>query len=265
MRSISGIILMFLILFFVSCGPSQEDRARVKLNQARIFLQNQDTSQAILELDSISVLFPKAVYSINAAKTLKDEINWDILQRYELELDSAKIIIEKFEKSFNQEKTEFDRYTQYIHKRQIFDNRWNKSFLKVHLDERGEIYFSSNYYGDQWINHTGIRVYDNPDQAKTERVEAGDANNHRSDFMDGKWEKVTFMDGNENDIIEFIANNTSRRLKAVFLGERYYYIILEEYDKRAFFEADSLSKAIKKQQFLEKEIIRLQAALNIDS
>ncbi len=262
MRSFAGAILVFLILIFVSCGPSQEDQARVKLNRARVYLQNQDTTNALLELDSIPVLYPKAPYATDAAKNLKHDIQWDILRRYESELDSVKTVIEDLEKNFVREETEYDRYAQYIHKRQQFDRRWDKSYLRILLDEQGAIWFSSNYYGDQFINHTGVRVYDGPDQAKTETVEADDINNHRSDFMDGKWEKVTYRDGKENNVIEFIARNTERRLKAVFLGDRYYYIILEAYDKRAFKEALMLSEALKKQHRLQDAISRLQGKLN---
>lgn len=265
MRFLPGITFLLLILMLFSCGSSQEDKGRVKLERAKVLLQNQDTTNALQELDSISRLYPKAAYSINAAKNLRDEINWDLLQRYESEVDSLSDIIQNLEKNFIKEKTEFDRDTQYVHKRQQFENRWNKSFLRVHLNEKGDIYFSSNYYGSQFINHNGIRVYDGPEQAKTERLEEGDVNIHRSEFLDGKWERVTFMNGNENNVIEFIALNTSLRLKAVFLGEKYYYIILEEYDKNAFKQALTLSNTIKKKRFLSKEIKRLQVALNIES
>ncbi len=65
-------------------------------------------------------------------------------------------------------------------------------------------------------------------------------------FRDLKWEKVTYRDGKDNGVIDFIANNTDRRLKAVFLGKEYYYIILEDYDKIAVKDALALSKALKK-------------------
>ena len=90
------------------------------------------------------------------------------------------------------------------------------------MDERGELYISSNYHGKEWLDHTGMRVYDGPDQAKTEKVALDSPDNHRSDFMEVKWEKVTYRDGKDNGVIEFIANNTQRHLKAVFLGERYF-------------------------------------------
>ena len=113
------------------------------------------------------------MYTINAAKNLKNEIDWEVLGRKESELDSTKRIIAALEKNFIKEKTEFDRDTQYIHKRQNFQRRWDKSYIQVHLNEKGDIYLSSNYHGEKWLDHTGIRVYDGPDQAKTSQNTAG--------------------------------------------------------------------------------------------
>jgi hypothetical protein len=251
------------MIVLTACGPSDEDKARAKMDEAKALLQNQDTAAALLQLDSIPRLYPEAMYSINAAKNLANEIRFEVLQRTEAELDSVKLEVAGLEKNFVKEKTEFDRYTQYIHKRQTFKRAWDRSYIQVHLDERGELYLSSNYHGDHWLNHTGLRVYDGGDDAKTETIPIGSVDNHRSDFMDAKWEKVSYRNGKDNGVMEFIANNVDRNLKAVFLGDEYYYIILEKYDKEAVRDALALSKAIKKRNKLEGEIKTLEKQLNI--
>ena len=256
-------IVLVTMFVFTACGPSDEDKARSKMDEAKALLQNQDTAAALLQLDSIPRLYPEAMYSINAAKNLANEIRFEVLQRTEAELDSVKLEVAGLEKNFVKEKTEFDRYTQYIHKRQTFKRAWDRSYIQVHLDERGELYLSSNYHGDHWLNHTGLRVYDGGDDAKTETIPIGSVDNHRSDFMDAKWEKVSYRNGKDNGVIEFIANNVDRNLKAVFLGDEYYYIILEKYDKEAVRDALVLSKAIKKRNKLEGEIKTLEKQLNI--
>ena len=162
------------------------------------------------------------------------------------------------------EKTQFDRYAQYTHKRQTFKRAWDRSYIQVHLDERGEIYLSSNYHGEKWLNHTGLRVYDNGEDAKTATIPLDDVNNHRSDFLESKWEKVSYRNGKDNGVIDFIAKNVNRRLKAVFLGDRYYYIILETYDKEAVRDALALSKAIKRRNGLTAEIKGLQNKLQVN-
>ena len=256
-------VLLFLVIL-VACGPSDEEKARVKMNMAKALLEKNDTTNALIHLDSISKLYPEAVYSINAAKNLVSEISFDLLQKKESELDSVNVQIADLEKSFTKEKTEFDRYTQYIHKRQTFERAWDRSYIQVHLDERGEIYLSSNYYGDHWLNHVALRVYDQGDDAKTDTISLDDVNNHHSDFMELKWEKVSYRNGKFNDVLEFIANNVNRNLKAVFLGSEYYYIILETYDKDAVRDALALSKAIKRKTKLEAEIKSLENKLRID-
>lgn len=264
MRISFQLLVLLTAIFFVACGPSDEDKARVKLNWAKTLLAKQDTTAALVQLDSIPKLYPEAIYSVNAAKNLITEISFSVMQQKESLLDTLKVRIEELEKSFVKEKTEFDRYTQYIHKRQTFKRAWDRSYIQVHLDERGDLYLSSNYHGENWLNHTGLRVYDRDDDAKTDSIPLGDTHNHRSDFMEAKWEKVSYRNGKDNGVIEFIANNTDRRLKAVFLGKEYYYIILETYDKAAVKDALALSKAIKAKTKLEAEIKGLQKKLQIN-
>lgn len=250
-------------LIFFACGTSDEEKARAKLNLAKNLLEKQDTTAALVQLDSIPVLFPKAIYSLNAAKNLKNEVHFDLLQRKEAELDSLKVKFEELEKSFVKEKTEFDRYALYIHKRQTFTRAWDRSYIQVHLNELGDLYLSSNYHGENSLNHVALRVYDRGDDARTDSIPLDDPNNHQSDFMEAKWEKVSYRNGKDNGVIEFIANNVERNLKAVFIGNKYYYIILETYDKQAVKDALALSKTIKARKKLEAEIKKLQNKLQV--
>lgn len=256
-------IAILLGIIFVSCGPSDEDKARVKLDLAKNLLLRNDTVAAILQLDSIPKLYPEAIYSANAAKNLVNEILFGVMQRKEAELDTLKLRIVDLEKSFTKEKSEFDRYAQYIHKRQTFKRAWDRSYIQVHLNERGELYLSSNYHGENWLNHTGLRVYDSGEDARTAEIPIGTVDNHRSDFMEAKWEKVSYRNGSDNGVVEFIAQHVDRNLKAVFLGKEYYYIILETYDKEAVRDALELSKALVEAKRLGKEIKDLQNHLNI--
>jgi hypothetical protein len=263
MKNSFQLLLLLVVFFFVACGPSDEEKARVKLNQAKVLLAKQDTTAALRKLDSIPKLFPEAIYTSNAAKNLITEVCFAELQIKEALLDSVRVQIKELEKSFIKEKTEFDRYTRYIHKRQAFKRAWDRSYIQVHLNERGDLYLSSNYHGKNWLNHYGLRVYDSGDAAKTDSIPLNTVDNHHSDFMEVKWEKVTYRNGKDNGVIEFIANNVDRRLKAVFLGRKYYYIILETYDKKAVRDALALSKEIKRTKKLETEVKALQTKLKI--
>jgi hypothetical protein len=255
---------IFLVFMFIACGPSDEDKARAKMNYAKVLLEKQDTAMAVLHLDSISILFPKAPYSINAAKNMMTEINFELLHRKETALDTIKARITEMENSFVKEKTEYDRYIQYTHKNQKLQHSVNRTFIQAHLDEKGEMFISSNYYGKNSINHYSLRVYDADVSAKTDSIPVGDNNNHQSDFMEYKWEKVSYRNGKDNGVTEFIVNNADRKLKAAFLGKAQAFIILEEFDKTAVKDALALSQAIKSKSELEKEIQVLQKKLQIN-
>ncbi|MCL1822364.1 MAG: hypothetical protein FWG22_06035 [Prolixibacteraceae bacterium] len=256
------LFVSIFFLIFQGCGPSDEELARKKLDRARMLLQQNDTANALLQIDSIAGVYPKAQYSINAAKNLKKEILWEMLQQKGTELDSTNAQIPLLEKNFNREKTEYDRYALYIHKRQTFDRSWKRSYIQVVVNEKGDISLISNYNGTEWLNHVALRVYDKDLSARTDTVKLDEPDSHRSDFLDSKWEKVTFRNGRDNGVIQFIADNANLKLKAVFMGKQYYYIVLEDYDKKAAAEALALSGALKKCIEIENEIKQLQAKLN---
>jgi len=258
MRNIKIVVgILFLAVLF-SCGKSYKKRAAEKLDLAVGICEKGDSTTALQQLDSIRILFPEAFESVERAKQLSIKIYSEILYRKQDQLESIKNELAELEKPFDTEKTEYDRFTQYILKSQSFERRWDQSFIQIHLDERGEFYISSNYYGSEWLNHIGLRVYDGVFQAKTDSVLLDDVNNHHSEFMNTHWEKVSYKDGKDNGVIQFIADNADRNLKAVFLGKRMYYIVLEQYDKQAIKEALNLSNALKLKIQLEGEIKELQ-------
>lgn len=250
-------ILLGVVLF--SCGKSYKKQAAEKFDQAARLCEKKDTTSALQYLDSILVFYPEAFETTEKAKSFIQKINSEILFRKQDQFDKLTGRLAELEKLFDTEKTEYDRFMQYIPKAQNFERRWDQSFIKLHLNERGELYISSNYYGNDWLNHIGLRVYDGVFQAKTDTVSLDDPNNHHSEFMGKHWEKVSYKNGKDNGVIQFIADNADRNLKAVFIGKRMYYIVLEQFDKQAVCDALALSNALKQKTQLEKEISELQS------
>jgi hypothetical protein len=263
MKKIKIIIQILLVgLIFIACGKSEKRMAEDRLKLAGNLCAKGDTSNCLLQLDSIQVLHPKVFELAQKAKEMSNKLNSELALKRQEQYSRTISRIAELERPFDKEKTEFDHYTQYIHKMQKFERRWNQSFIQLHLDERGDLYISSNYYGAEWLNHIGIKVYDGIFQAKTDSVSLDDPNNHHSDFMNLHWEKVSYKNGKDNGVIQFIADNTDRNLKAVFLGKRTYYIVLESFDKQAIKDALALSLALKRKTELQKEIKELKSRSN---
>jgi len=262
MRKIKIIVSILFLGVLLSCGKSYKKLAAEKFDQAVGICEKGDTLAALQYLDSIPRLFPEAFETLEKTKVFAKKINSEILFRKQDQFDRLTTRLADLEKMFDTEKTEYDRFMQYIPKMQNFERRWDQSFIQLHLDERGELYISSNYYGAEWLNHIGLRVYDGVFQAKTDSVSLDDPNNHHSEFMNTHWEKVSYKNGKDNGVIQFIAENAERNLKAVFLGKRMYFIVLEQFDKQAVKDALALSNALKLKIQLEKEIKDLQSKVN---
>ena len=241
-----------------ACGPAQTQLASGKINIAKALLTTGDTINALLNLDSIPKLFPEATTEAQKAKEISNRIYGAKLTKQREKLTASSTIFNSLIKEFNPEKGEFDKNTNYIHNRQGTDINWSRSFIQATLNEKGDLTLSSNYYGEQWLNHTSVRIVGTGIVAKTDSVPIDQLNNHHSEFNGAKWEKVTYQGIMADAVIETIAANYDKKLKAIYLGKSYYVIWIEEQDKKAIKAAYELSKALKVKNESEKIIMELE-------
>jgi hypothetical protein len=240
-----------------SCGPSREERAAFMLKQARNSLMLQDTASALLMLDSIPRLHPRALYSVGAAMNLKREILWEIQKRKQVSLDSVEAEIRNLQANFVFSRGEFERSGRYTHSRLLPERNLSRSYLKPEVTEKGDLVLVSQLVGSR-INHTRIRVYDGDLECRSDSVPAGSADYYGSSFLGRGWERVTFRNGRENGVIEFIASNGGNNLKTAFLGKGSVVIFLEEGDRKAIGDTYALALLIRQRNQLHQEIGSLQ-------
>ena len=252
--TIAGIVQVLLL----ACGPTDPQLAIKKIGLAEELLVKGDTANAMLHLDSIPYLYPKAAAEAKSALQISNGIYVTRLISRRENLYKAKVRIDSLLKDFKPEKGEFDKYTLYIHNRQGIDKSWARSFVQVYFNEKGDLFLASNYYGGKWINHTSLSVGFEGIMARTDSVPSDQLNNHHSEFGGSKWEKVTYKGDSADKVIALIASNTDKKLKAVFQGKPSYALILEDADKKAIATAYDVAKALKIKTNSEKEIASLQ-------
>lgn len=259
MRTNFPVVFLVLFLFaLLACGPSQREKAVEEVANAEAMAASGDTLNAIDLLKAVPAQYPKAKVQIEVSKKIADELYRQLVDNRKAQLVALEKSILQLEGGFFKEKTEFDTYVQYIPKRLNFSKSWNKSFIQVNLDERGEIFLTSHYMGKDWLSHTAIKVYDEELESQTEKVVLDDPNNRKSDFLEYKWEKVSYTQGRSHSLIQFIAKNYQRNLKCAYMGSYYYYIVLEGFNKEAIRDAYYLSTAIKQRKQLQLAISELE-------
>jgi hypothetical protein len=251
-------LISFVLIILSACGPSQQQLAAGKLNMANALLSSGDTVNSLLNLDSIPRLFPEASAEKEKAKEIRNRIYGARLTRQRENLVASQKIITSLISGFKAEKGEFDRYTSYVHNRQAIDQNWTRSFVQVYFNEKGDLTLLSNYYGEQWLNHTSFRIVGEGFSAKSDSVALDQPNNHHGDFNGAMWERITYNGPQAEEIISLIAANGGKKIKAVYRGTTTNTFWIEDFDKKAIKDAFELSKAFKIKSEAERLIPELE-------
>jgi len=255
-------LLVFAIIFLSACCPSQQELAVGKINLAEEVIAQGDTASGLAILDSVSMLFPKADFQIEVAKKIKTEVYQQLIDRRKTQLEVLDASIAELEQNFIKEKTQYDLYSQYIPVQQEKKRKSNSTFLQVNLDERGELFLSSTYMGKTQLNHNRIKLYDVIVQIESAKIPTDDPNSRKNDFLDYKWEKISFTEGRSDSLIQFISKYSELPLKCALFGQNSYYYFLEKTDIAAIKNAHELSMAIKMRKAVLNELSELEKKRN---
>ncbi|MFO7999792.1 MAG: hypothetical protein R6U46_01005 [Marinilabilia sp.] len=250
-------LISFLsVLLLVGCGPTQEEQAAGKLEEAMKLRDSGRLNMARLKLDTIIDQYSDLTEEVADARRLLEDIELTEQERSLEYLDSA--IVEK-EAELEPLMDDFivsDEYGSeiiYIHRRQRPEVSYNRTFIRAHLNENGNFYISSRYHGKEWIRHNQIKVYHAGESVTSEKVPEDGFNNRRFEDGEDKWEIVRYKEGADNGIVDFIASNVEKPLKVEFIGKKRYYIVMEQFDKEAIRDAYETSFVLQELEGLEKE------------
>ena len=262
-------VLILFVLFsavIVSCGPSEEERAADAFNRAQKLYDAKKFNDTKLLLDSIIEYMPgqieyvtKAEDMLRTIKIAEQEHNLAFLDSLLAEKqEELKPLMKNFIKS-----DEYGSKTLLIHKRQKPENSYGRTFIRAHLDMDGNFYISSRYSGDHYIYHDQIKVYYSGNSAITDKVEYDGFDNRRYEDGGTYWEIVNYKDGKDNGVIDFIAANWDKSLKVQYRGKKYYYIVMEKFDKEAIRDANEIAVVLKEIKRIKDEIKNVNRQLTL--
>lgn len=265
MKKIAGYIILIGIVLS-SCG-NQEKEAQARLDEARKKYESNEFFAAKNEIDSIRVLYPKEY------KVLKETLNlMRLVEQKEAErtlnyCDSLMPIriaeVETLSKDFVYEKDSvYEDIGTFIWKQQTIEKNINRCYIRCGVNEKGEMYLASVYFGGNPINHTSVKLSTaNGLYAETASIPYDGGVNYR--FKDGgaTTEVVTYKGEAGLDAINFIYNNEKERIKVEYSGGKPYVIYIADADKKALIATFNLGTVLSDIDRMTTEMNKAQKRL----
>jgi len=259
------------LIFFALCGISCNNDSKIAgslLNEAQSYYESKEYATAKLYIDSLKANFPKEAAIQKEALKLMRKIDLEeqtrnlnycdsMLVVYQLKVDSLKKNY-IFEKDAN-----YDEIGKYISKQQQIENNTQKSYIRCSVNERGEMYLASVYYGANPINHSQLKI-SAPDgrYTETEIIPRDGGLNYSFKDLGTTTEIVSYKREKDGGVIQFICNHHDEKLIAEYLGgNKTYAFQVAANDKNAVVEINKLAIILSDTERLKKEIQKAQSRI----
>jgi hypothetical protein len=265
MKSLPVLIVAMALVMLTACVSSAEKKARTDLQQADALAASHELTAALRLLDSV-MSWNKDDYGIvgealRRRNQIAKEYHTGVIETSVALLKGLETRLPELTKDFLLTPGEAGKPGTYEHKRQTVQSSWNRTFLKIGLNEAGDAWLTSHYYGKTWIDHTSLRIYDSDQYVLTDTIGLGHEWNRKVEDLGDRWETVEFRDGSDAGAIAFIADNYQKSVKARLTGKTFQYIVLESYDKEAIRKGWELAQLLKERSGLRDAISLHQAEL----
>lgn len=245
-------IITYILLagFSLTACNNQEKEARARLDNARKLYEANELFSAKNEIDSIRTLYPKEFEVLKESLQLMREVEWKEAERTLAYCDSLLPIriaeIEELRKGFVYEKDSvYEEIGTFVWKQQTIERNIARCYIRCGVNEQGEMYLASVYYGANPINHTSIKLSTpNGVFAETASIPYDGGVNYRFKDLGFTTEVVTYKGDAGLDAINFIYNNAKERIKVEYTGGKPYIIYMAEADKKALVETFNLGTVL---------------------
>jgi len=253
------IITAIAILLFAGCGKTKE--AEAHLAEAKKMYENQHYEAAKMAIDTIRINYPREVAVLRESLTLMRLIERGESERNIAFCDSLMPIrmeeAEKLKKGFLLEKDpEYNDIGNYVWQQQTIERNVERSYVRCGVDEKGEIYLASVYFGSRPVNHTGLKL-STPDGSYAETIPVAYDGGMNYRFKDGgnTTEVVTYKSEKCIDAVNLVYSAGDRvRIKAEYTGGTAFSLYLSENDKQAIKATFDLATVLSDIEAMRKEI-----------
>ena len=203
-------------VFFVSCGPSEAERAHALVLQAQQMVDAGQWRQARFVLDSVHSTYPKQVPERRLAKALEDSIVYLEAQSNIAYTDT--MLPPLFAKAdsvmrlFRYEKNEkYEDHGKYIHRLLATGSNTSRNFLQAYVRDDRKTIVKSYYYGATAVQQQGITL-------SSEGEELHFTGSNHSFEADGWHEIMSLEDETALQLLNFISAHIKHRVRVAGQG-----------------------------------------------
>lgn len=249
-----GLSALLALAVLTGCGDGGEKEAQMRLQKAEAALQQENFSEAKLQIDSIKMLYPKAFEARKQGIKLMQQVDLkeqrktlvyldSMMQIKQLQLDSIKgnFVLEK--------DTAYQEIGNWFYPTQVVEKNTGRTFLRGQVNELGEMSLTSIYCAGGNLNHTSVKVSVGDTFAETPTTK----DSYTTTDLGRTIEKADYKLGEDGGVVGFIVANQDKNIQLTFIGDKTYKTAMQKNDRKAIAELTDLARILSGMEEIRKQ------------
>ena len=217
------LLALMAVVILTACGDGGEKQAQIRLQKAEAALQQENFSEAKLQIDSIKILYPKAFEARKQGIKLMQQVDLKEQRKTLVYLDSMMSVkqsqLDSIKGRFVLEKdTAYQEIGNYFYPTQVVEKSLGRSFLRGQVNELGEMSLTSIYCAGGALHHTAVKVSVGDTFAET----PASKDSYETTDLGRVIEKADYKIGEDGGVTNFIVANQDKNIQLQFIGDKTY-------------------------------------------
>ena len=249
-----GFSALLALATLAGCGDGGEKEAQIRLQKAEAALQQENFSEAKLQIDSIKVLYPKAFEARKQGIKLMQQVDLKEQGKTLVYLDSMMQVkqaqLDSIKANFVLEKdTAYQEIGNWFYPTQVVEKNVGRSFLRAQVNELGEMSLTSIYCVGGQLNHTSVKVSVGDTFAETPMTN----DSYTTTDLGRTIEKADYKVGEDGGVVGFIVANQDKNIQLTFVGDKTYRTAMQKNDRKAIVELVELARILSGMEEIRKQ------------
>ena len=250
----TGLSALLALVICTGCSDGGEKEAQIRLQKAEVALQQENFSEAKLQIDSIKVLYPKAFEVRKQGIKLMQQVDLKEQGKTLVYLDSMMQVkqaqLDSIKGNFVFEKdTAYQDIGNWLYPTQVVEKNVGRSFLRGQVNELGEMSLTSIYCAGGQLNHTSVKVSVGDTFAETPMTN----DSYTTTDLGRTIEKADYKVGNDGGVTGFIVANADKNIQLTFIGDKTYRTAMQKTDRKAIAELTELARILSGMEEIRKQ------------